>query len=111
SIFQVNGTGVISVACAVGISANIAGTAWFDNVQLVPLSPSITSGGFFAGLSFDGPGQLSSSTTQTDGVAQRVIAKGHVAGLASNTANVTYTQAFQNVPLTILNGGISYEPR
>lgn len=49
--------------------------------------------------------------TQSDGVVARVIAKGRQTGTAQHGDAVTYAQTFQSVPMVLLNGGISYEPR
>lgn len=56
-------------------------------------------------------GDLSSTMQQYDGVTARVIAKGHQAGTGRNGDAIVFAQAFQNVPMILLRGGIKYEPR
>src|SRR5690606_3143388 len=41
----------------------------------------------------------------------RVLAKGHVSGIARDGQTVVFPQPFQHVPMVLLRGGISYEPR
>lgn len=54
---------------------------------------------------------LDEDARQTDGVTARVLAKGHQAGQAQDGDAVSFNPAFQNPPMVVMRGGISYEPR
>lgn len=54
-------------------------------------------------------GNLPEGATQSDGAAQRVLAKGHIAGTGYVDGDpVTFAQAFQDPPMVILRGGLTY---
>jgi hypothetical protein len=86
-------------------NANPSGKfAWFDELRWDRIDRR-------AFLAIDGSGNLNPTVTQSDGVAQRLIAKGHVAGHARHGQPVTFPVNFQNPPMVLLRGGILYEPR
>src|SRR5690606_6072157 len=68
--------------------------------------------GKYAVVAEDEAGTIASpNVLQSDGVAARVLAKGHVSGIARDGQTVVFPQPFQHVPMVLLRGGISYEPR
>lgn len=90
---------------------NVAGNAapngnygWFDELRWERVDKR-------AWTALDGAGNLVADVRQSDGISQRVIAKGHISGTARNGTAVPFAQPFQAVPMILLRGGISYEPR
>lgn len=56
-------------------------------------------------------GDLDQDVTQSDGANQRVLARGRETGQGRNGDSVAFGVSYQNPPLVVLAGGISYEPR
>lgn len=81
-----------------------AGTYQWDYVVIEELDED-------ASMSFSGQQTLALQVGQTDGVTVRAITKGHVSGTGRHGATVTFPNNFQNVPLVLISGGISHEPR
>jgi hypothetical protein len=48
---------------------------------------------------------------QSDGVVQRVIAKGYITGQGRHADAVSFAANFQNVPFVLVHGGLLTEPR
>lgn len=54
---------------------------------------------------------VSADVVKSDGTASRAIVSGVQSGLVANGGTVTFSPAFQEIPLVILQGGVLVEPR